>query len=254
MDMIGKQLLQEFNSLRFNAKEHLYDVGGLNLKPVSNIIKDFVPEFDTIKISGAFARKHNLDQREVIKNWEEIRDEACEKGTDVHDFGERYVLENFDIGVKYFLPPQRKIKLSPKKMALVKFWDEKPGYLMPVALELRMYLIKYGMAGTADIILFDIRDNSLVIADYKTNKNLFNDFGNLLGMCSYMPNNPFSKYTIQLSLYQIMLEEVGYKVSNRILIWLKEDGSYKLFDTYDMTDVLREYLDENYLIYKQWLN
>ncbi len=92
--------------------------------------------------------------------------------------------------------------MSAKELALVKFWNEKPDYLVPICLELRMFCVKLGIAGTADIIFLDTRDNSIVIGDYKTNKDVYkrHELQMMVGDFDFLPDTPESHYQIQLSL------------------------------------------------------
>jgi hypothetical protein len=52
-----------------------------------------------------------------------------------------------------------------------------------------------------------------------------------------------SRYTLQLSLYAIPLENLGYNVVARRLIWVKPDGTYEKVKIDDVADRLREALD-----------
>ena len=49
-----------------------------------------------------------------------------------------------------------------------------------------------------------------------------------------------SLYTLQLSAYQIPLEDIGLKVVARRIIWLRDNGEYELIPVNDVTNQLRE--------------
>lgn len=49
-------------------------------------------------------------------------------------------------------------------------------------------------------------------------------------------------YTLQLSCYQIPLEDIGLKVIARRIIHLKDDGTYELIAVPNVTDKLRKIL------------
>ena len=237
-----------FEGLRFDEISHTYKVQKKNLTAVSNVIKNFVRPFDREKISKFSSFKEGISQKQVLKNWDKIRDDACDFGTRVHDFGERYVIDKYGVSSKLkFDSVEQHLEedelLDNKELALIKFWEKKPEYFVPISLELRMYCVELGIAGTADIILFDTRDNTLVIGDYKTNKDLFKNYKDqkLLGIFGDMKDCPYSKYVIQLSMYQILLELTGYKVSRRFLVWLKDDGEYQMYDTPSVVDKLESY-------------
>ena len=57
-----------------------------------------------------------------------------------------------------------------------------------------------------------------------------------------MISESFSSYTLQLSAYQLPLEDIGLKVIARRIIWLKDDGTYELLPVKDVTKQLREVL------------
>jgi len=256
--IIGRRLQESFKRLTFDEASHTYEATGVGLIPVSTFIKEFVKPFKAHQVAPYTAIKEGISAEQVLKNWDRIREEACDNGTRVHDFGERYVIQKYAVvsnlkfrGVYQHLKAGE--KLQPKELALIKFWRELPSYYIPVSLELRMFCEDLGIAGTADIILLDTRDNTLVIADYKTNKDLFKQYKDqkLLGIFNDVDDTPYSKYKIQLSAYQILLEKTGYKVSRRFLIWLKANGEYKTFDTGDITKKIENHF-ENKKVYANW--
>ena len=86
-----------------------------------------------------------------------------------------------------------------------------------------------------------------IIFDYKTNKCLENDLNLRFGKYLREPfddlvEQDLSLYTIQLSLYALMLEDIGLKIIDRKLIWLKEDGTFEKKTVPDVTEKLRECL------------
>lgn len=248
----------KFNNLKFNQERHTYTVDGKKLISVSGLIKDFVEPFDADKISEYVAQSRGITKQEVLKEWKDIKNQACRFGTRVHDFGERYASDKYKVKVDItfydvyqHLGPEE--KLSPQEEALKNFWRDKPSYIVPILLELRMYSEELEYAGTADLIFVDTRDGSLIIGDYKTNKDLFKQHKNqkLTGIFSDLPDTPYSKYEIQLSFYKILLEQTGFKVSRTFIVWLKESGDYEIFDTDDYTKKLKGYLTQR-KIDKSW--
>lgn len=248
---IGKEIVDYFDRLVFREDVHEYNVGPKKFPSVSGFIKNFTKPFEEEKIAPYSAKKEGVTVEEILKKWKDIREEACTLGTRVHDFGERYAVEKYNLysNLHYSSVYQHlKIgeELLPKSKAVIKFWRDMPNYMMPVAMELRMFCEVMGLAGTADIILLDTRTNTLVIADYKTNKDLFKQYKDqkLLGIFKAWDDCPYSKYTIQLSAYQILLELTGYKVSRRFLVWLKEDGNYEIYNTKDVTKEINQYYQD----------
>jgi len=228
MQNIAKRLDIYFKDLTFHEGSHTYTINSKNLPSVSGLIKNYYEPFNSNGISKNMAKNGELTAVQLRSKWKTIADEACARGNRVHNFGELY-------------PFDRNLKPSCKQEeAVALFWNNLPSHIVPVVMELRMYHKEFGYAGTADIILYDMLSNSLVIGDYKTNKDLFKNYKQKKMLTPFIDllDCPFNKYQLQLSYYQILLEQSGYKVSGRKLIWLKKNGTYDLFDTNDYTQLL----------------
>ena len=112
--------------------------------------------------------------------------------------------------------------------------------------------LKQNYCGTFDILFYykdpiDDENSGLCIFDFKTNKELRKDFSRENGKFLLPPfgdlyEEPLSYYTLQLSCYQLPLEDIGLKVIARRIVWLKDDGSYELIPLQSVTDRLRETL------------
>ncbi len=140
------------------------------------------------------------------------------------------------------------------------FYDELNENLHFVLAETKVYTgknlqltnLKQNYCGTFDILFYykdpnDDANSGLCIFAFKTNKELKKDFSReygkfLLPPFGEMYEEPLSYYTLQLSCYQIPLEDIGLKIIARRIVWLKDDGSYELIPLPCVTDRLREVL------------
>lgn len=230
MEDIKESLLSFFRGLTFNEEEHKYSINGNNIKKsVSVLIKDFCIPFDKEKISKIKSERENISQQELLDSWKKEADDSIVRGKQAHLFGEIYAFNRT-------LRPQ-----SMFDVAIMKFWNDLPKYVIPIVTELQMYHKKKLYAGTADIILYNTKTNKFIIGDYKTNKDLFKNFKGqkLQDRFSNFLDTPFNKYQLQLSYYQILLEQAGVEISNRKIIWLKPDGNYEIYNTQDLTQYLK---------------
>lgn len=227
-----EEILEYFKDLIFEEIPHTYEVNGRFLPSVSGKIEQFYTPFDAIGVSERKARREGTNAEDLRAEWKLAGDIACTFGTKVHLFGEDYPYD------RTLIPEDN------HELAVTKFWDELPSRFIPVMMEARMYHKSYWFSGTADIILWDTETETFVIADYKTNKDLFKNFAKnkMLFPFRHLLESPHSKYQIQLSYYQILLEQLGYKVSKRIIVFLKEDGNYEMYFTDDYTQVLEDLL------------
>lgn len=226
-------ILSNFTGLIMEEVEHIYYLNKKPLKTsVSGVIKNFYYPFNVYKKSREICGDNEAADR-LMKEWQTKGDNACKLGTRVHAFGEVY-------------PFNRHLK--PKdgfERAIVKFWNDLPDHIIPVIMECQMYHKEHLFAGTADILLYNLLTEEYIIADYKTNIDLFKNFRGkkMKGVFMNFLDNPFNHYQIQLSLYQILLEQVkGIQVSARKIIWLKDDGEYEMYDAENYTQILKEQL------------
>lgn len=238
---LNDSLVKEFNEkvklyfkgLTFDAIEHKYYVNNIPIaKSVSKIIDEFGEKKDWNQIALRFALKKNMTQQQVLDMWAKKNKAACDNGHIVHDFAENLTMHS--------TPSQ------PKEYAVIKYWKtlekEFPGRYILLGVEIRMYHKILLFSGTCDFILFDRLTRTFIIGDYKTNEDLFKNYNGetLLEPFRFLLNSPYNKYQIQLSLYQILFEQMGWKVSERWVVYLQSDGNYKKYDCYDYTTHLKE--------------
>lgn len=221
----------QFSDLEFEPEQHLYFVKGQPISiSVSGKIKKYYEPFDSIGISiETYRAKGFSSPQEQRDSWKAYADERIEIGNKAHLFGELYA---FNRGLR----PQ-----SNYDIAIMKFWNDLPDFIVPIMVECQMYHKVSLYAGTSDILLFNLKTQKFIIADYKTNGDIFKNFKGktMLGPFSHLLDMPFSHYVIQLSYYQILIEQLGLEVSHRKIVYLKEDGNYDIYDTDDYTQVLK---------------
>lgn len=227
----AERILDFFRDITFDEEAHIYHVDGVpTTGSVTNRIKRFYLPFDAKKKSYEISLRDNIPQEEILASWKNAGDVAIIKGNKAHLFGELYAFNRN-------LRPQ-----SQFDVAIMKFWEDLPDFVVPVLTEARMYHKKYLYAGTADILLYNTKTGKYIVGDYKSNKDLWKNFQGqkMLTPFTDLLDCPFNHYQLQLSYYQILLEQIeGIEVSYRKIIWLRPDGTYELHDTMDYTQLLR---------------
>ena len=228
---IRRDLTAFFNKIKFDEPTHSYTINGKKLQATSHFIHRYKPHFDIEKMSALVAQKQGRTREEVKEEWEKIKNDSCTLGTAIHLFGEDYVNSNFTLEPK-----------NEFEKAIVAFWDTKPKHIVPVKLELQMYSEEFGIAGTADIICYNLKTKRLKLLDYKTNRDLFKNYKEqkMLPPFDNFLDCSFNMYKLQLSMYQYFLEQTGYEVESRTLIWLKPDGTYETHKIESVKDTLLE--------------
>ena len=266
---IRNKILKEFNDLVFIEDGHKYFLNGEQLPSVSEVTHHFCANpFNDKEQAERYAENHGETAEFWLDKWKFTNLKATTSGTLTHEYGEGLGwLRN---GHPEFIPKSCKqkyveekgwlIPTRPKEDAVLKFYDELHENLHFVLAETKVYTgknkkltnLKQNYCGTFDILFYykDPEDDSrsgLCIFDFKTNKELKKNFSRENGRVLLPPffdlyEEPLSYYTLQLSCYQIPLEDIGLKVIARRIVWLKDDGTYELIPLDDVTDRLREVL------------
>lgn len=262
-------ITEAFKDLEFFEGPHKYllhkpNGDAIELPSVSSVLKQFEPEVDWDAIRINKAQKEGIDPDVLKRTWRENNLKSTSNGTIVHEFGESamyFFQGRFDEMQEYTKHRQFEdgylIPYGAKQIAASKFYEDilKNYNVWPVMPEAKVYScyngtlnLKNDYCGTFDI-LFAARGNDGVIRpmilDYKTNRDLTSSYNRSYGKCLLPPfgnmiDEPLSHYTLQLSLYSLCLEQLGYKMTHRIIVWLKEDGTYEKIPVNDVTDILKK--------------
>lgn len=268
------KIISEFKGLKFVEEGHRYFLGDIEFTCVSNVTHMFQEHFDPItKSQETYERNFNnpaskyygMTAEQIREAWELNSKQACEHGTERHGFGEScfyYMTRQYDK-----ILPEFKDRLTkdggfeaiyPKEIATVKFWEDLPISYVPIAVENITYNKELNYSGTFDMLFYYDAEidgkpadkSGLIIFDYKTNKDLYKNFQEkkLLFPFGDLLDRPLSLYELQLSLYQLNLEQInGFRVIGRKLIWLKPDETYQKIPTTNFTQKLRNYLLHNWV-------
>lgn len=262
---VRKHILSEFQDLEFYEEGHRYVLNGQSLPSVSNVTHRFVREpFNEQRQAERYAARHGQTPQYWIQQWRQNSFRATTLGTKTHAYGESlgYLRAGMpericpSIQSQYmpeygFLAP-----IHPKEEAVLKFMSEMPSSMHLVLNEARVYSgknpcqernLSERIAGTFDMLYYNDGSNGqpegFMILDYKTNANLENDYNRKYGRMLREPFNALTEedlslYTIQLSLYALMLEDIGIHIISRSIVWLK-DSEYQIVPVEDVTEKLR---------------
>jgi ATP-dependent exoDNAse (exonuclease V) beta subunit len=235
MIVIKKEIEDYFSGLHFDESSHTYSLEENKLKiSVSGIVKKFVRKVDFFSIAKRKDQSQGLPEGTTRKLWKTNNELACAEGNKAHYFAEVHALN-------------RDVKPTDSlENAVAKFWNTLPDHLEVMFVELTMYHKKYMFGGMADVILYNKKTGKFIIVDYKSNKKLFDNYkGKTLKIpFKDLLETNFNKYQLQFSLYQILFEQTGYKVERRLLVWIKRDGTFEMYDTEDYTERLKKYLSK----------
>lgn len=239
-------------NFRFNEKTHSYVyLDPSTGKPVqaftsvTGFISRFKKKFDSDFWANKKAKQLGKTKDEVLLEWKQTADTAVDLGTAVHKW-----IEDFYNGSD---PPDPD---HPRVLERVQRFRElhsaRLNKLSPIRQEFRVFSRKWGIAGTTDAI-FRLGEN-YYLGDWKTNKKFTTDlhpkgrYSRLLYPFEDLWDNALNSYSIQLSLYRLILqEEAGFLTNGAFLVWIGPENKPELHKTLDLRDRLYSYLQKNNL-------
>lgn len=241
--ILDKLKVFEDEEFKFDPVWHKYTYKGQPFISVTQFIQLFHEKFDTEYWSKYKSEQLGKPQEEILKERKQLNDRANEIGSATHNW-----IENYFNRIYQELPTDIDVidRINKFNIAYAKYLYK----LKPIAFEVRIFSKKWKIAGTIDA-LFLYKDKIYII-DYKTNKKFTTD-GDLEYRDFLLP--PFDKfykthlneYSIQISLYTLILREHGFNISGGYLVHIGPDDEAKIHKCVDFTQILKKYLDE-YLI------
>lgn len=245
---LRSEFIDEFNrnfarkDFIFEEVAHTYHLAGNPLTSATTFIKRFYEQFDAENKSISYAAKHGLDVEEVRKNWKEAGDVAKVLGSKVHKF-----IEDFWNG-QLIKPEDPDVRFRAKEY--LRFHQKNMMDKVQVLQECRVFHEKWGVCGTIDSIFLVqnmLGEYEFQIWDWKTNKDekfttdesfawnmMYHPFSNL-------KKNSVNEYSLQLSLYKLILQEYGMKIGRCFLCHIPPSGNVKVHEAKDLTKQLRQY-------------
>lgn len=194
---------REHGSIKFYEDGHRYineDTGDEFLS-VTRLLHEYQQPFDAQKHSARIAKEQGKTQQQVLDEWKEKADIACDFGTNIHNFMERMFLAPGRIIIPQ-TPEEEQLLRAYHRTKQLEFLT---GEIFPEQL---VYHKKYKLAGQSDLIHL-ANNTEFDVGDYKTNKNFryFSSFTQyLLYPLSHLSQCEYNTYGLQLSLYAYFYE------------------------------------------------
>jgi len=237
-----KEKLKVFNEdpdFKFDPIKHKYTYQGEIFISVTQFISKFHKPFDNEYWSKFKSEETGKPQEEIIKEWKQLNDRANEIGTSTHNWVENYFNQVYQ---KLPSDPDVIDRINKFNVAYSKYLYK----LTPVIFEQRIFSKKWKIAGMIDSIF--LYKDKIIILDWKTNKSFTDDdhdkgkYEKLLYPFDEHWKNHMNEYSIQVSLYSLILREVGIDVKACYLLHIGPEGEAKMYNAKDFTEILESYL------------
>lgn len=235
----------------FNEASHTYTyLDPSTKKPVqtftsvTGFLSQFKPEFNSELIAKQVAKRRGVHHSTVLNEWKQISDTALDLGTRLHKW-----IEDFYNGLNPALPTNDDTLLE-RVLSFKALHESTLHKFTPVRQEFRVFSRKWGIAGTIDAI--KKLNQSYYVGDWKSNKKFTNDDHpegrrqKLLYPFDDMWDNSINGYSIQLSLYRLILqEEAGFLTNGGFLVWIGPSPKPEMHKIVDLRDRLYNFLQKN---------
>lgn len=250
--MILAKELSVFNRITFVEKNHSYLVDGqpTNSPSVTRLLKKFKKEFDKDTAAARVAKRMRVSTKQVLADWELNNLYSTTIGSMLHKY-----IENFYCNKRVEFEGMFSDKLDfAKKKEIVEnfpklvnhfqnFYNEN-SHLICIKNEFVMGDIDdTKICGMADLLVYNDKENTIEILDFKTNKKIgHTKYGNLLYPFEDLCEGQINEYTIQLNTYQYFVEKyTNIKINKRKIIWINSNQeNFKIFDLKDIQPKIKE--------------
>lgn len=258
-------LEDSFSHIKFFDKNHTYTINNKPAKEsVSGLLKAFEKPFESQKIAGYVAERDQKSVEQVLSEWEFAKNYSCHKGSEFHLFVENYFnrkqttinidsLKNFYNKNKKFFKEETSIDDYYKELAhLIKnflnFYDWWKKDHILIKSEFVVGDEESGICGTIDNLSYNKKTKELVIFDYKTNKEIKKKNPRdetFLKPINYLSHCEYIKYSLQLNLYQYIIEKNSqFKVPKSYIVWVANKQNYELIETLHLQKEAKMLLEE----------
>jgi hypothetical protein len=239
-------MVTRFSDIVVDSVNHGYKLGDQNLVSVTTILKSITPVFDKEAVSLKMAGRAGISQTEILRQWEEKGAKSRDKGTRLHQYIEDVMAGKIDPVL------QRINDRLPEMEAFDRAWVRLRAELdaKMVSQEFVVGDSEFGVAGRVDNLMSVCLDRtskvrSCSVFDWKTGKlDTENRFERLLPPFDDYDNCKMNLYSIQLSLYRLILERNRPKLplDDGYILHLRDDGTYQLHRAVDFRVQIGEWL------------
>jgi len=218
--------------IKFGEKWHTYtDQNGTSYTSGTKFVGQFFPKFDMVAMSekcsaGENPKYKGREPEEIRAEWAAEGDRGRTEGTLVHNYAEGLMCgwspENMPTPIS-----ERTETMFPHVKRTVQELRRRYEF---VSAEMMLFSPDLRLAGQADIIMYEKETNTIIIGDYKNNKELTteNYWQKAFKPIEHLDDCSIAHYTLQLSAYRYLMEREGYfpGITNyrQEIIHLRPDG------------------------------
>jgi hypothetical protein len=201
--------------ITFREEPHTYiDNRGVQFLSGTSFVGQFFPKFDAEAVAVRCSKGKNpkyagRDPKEIRAEWKAEGDRGSGEGDNTHLYAESKISDW----------PQSQIPAPISERCIKLFFqvDRAVTGLLKrfifIAAEMVVFSPILGLSGMVDLVMYDPATNEILIFDWKQNKEIKREGfqqEKCLSPIDHLQTSDISKYTLQLSTYQYIMDLEGY--------------------------------------------
>ena len=225
---------------KFDPIKHCYTYEGEDFTSVTKYKERFYKKFEEDFWSKKKAEEKGVSQEEILLEWKQLAERSQVIGNGIHNW-----IENYFNGILQKIPNDLDIVDRINKFNIL--YAEYLHKLEPIRFEQRIFSKKWKLAGMIDSIF--VWNDKIFILDWKSNKQMTHDdheqgkFEKLLAPLDNFYKNHINEYSIQVSLYKLILKEIGIDIKACYLVHIGPTEPAKIYKAHDLSETLEDYLN-----------
>lgn len=242
---IKKKIKEVFGKYEFIEEGHYYLCNGRRVGiSTTGLIAQYENEFDKDTISRQVAEKRGISQLEVLEEWRIENLHSTVKGSMVHEYAQS-LWEQKEYKFDFSKVP-KEIDLDRLKSDINKlipqaqnFYNDYKDMYTLIGCEIYLGDEEFDECGATDIVFLNNYTNGIVVADFKTNKEIeresFRHKKMLIPLQDYDDCN-YVHYSLQLEDYKFKFEKnTSYEVEETFIVYFNINANnYEIIEPLKM--------------------
>lgn len=241
---IRNKIKEVFGKYEFIENGHYYLCNGQRVGiSTTGLIAQYENEFDKDTISQQVANKRGISQGEVLEEWWLENLHSTIKGSMIHEYAQS-LWEQKEYQFDFSKVPKEidldRLKSDIKKLIpqAQNFYNDYKDIFTLIGCEIYLGDEEFDECGATDIVFLNNLTNEIIIADFKTNKEIkresFKHKKMLVPLQDYEDCN-YVHYSLQLEDYKFKFEKnTSYKVAETFIIYFNINA-----DNYEIIEPLK---------------
>lgn len=222
-----------FANIKFEESNHTYTANGQKLKNVTALVNKAKKPFEAEYWAKRKAAERGISPEQILKEWDDKRLASQELGTSIH----RYIQQ---VLLGAYVPPADPFTALNKTIPHLYHFDQLWAVMKPDNQVIKVEWVigdeNIGIAGMADLLLFNQQTCKYHLFDWKSNERfkLDNRFQTLLYPWQDLDECELNIYSLQTSIYRLIIERAsGVTLGDSYIVHLT-GGGYQVHRALDL--------------------